>query len=213
MKTDRVNQFLVTICVFVVLVTQFQTTRVVERERYLQPESQPLGETFDDPSLDEEKYGLFSRLFSRRRVVSQPCPQPQYQPQPQHVSNPYQLPSSDCPDGKCPQPTIQPFGNSEQLVRPADCPDGKCPLVPASTQVKSEKEKTGMVRCSCCGKSIVGPDLHTEWTDQGEPVSPCCDACWQKMSIDERKQSVEGWLRRAGFTDESVIARYQRAVK
>ena len=70
-----------------------------------------------------------------------------------------------------------------------------------------------MVCCSCCGKSIVGPALHTEWTEQGEPVSPCCDACWQNMTVDQRKQSVEGWLRKAGFTDEAIIARYQRAVK
>lgn len=199
MRTDRVNQFLVTICVLVVLVTQFNKRETVVEHYDMTPRYG--GENLDEsnPALDEKKYGLFQRLFQRRKV-SQNCFVQQRQPQTQQTQQP-------CPDGKCP---IQPSGNSGQLTPQPNCPDGKCPLVPA-TQI--EKKKTGMVRCSCCSRVIVGNDLHTEWTDTGEPVSPCCDDCWHKMTNDQRKQSIERWARKAGITDEVVLTRFKGVVQ
>jgi hypothetical protein len=77
---------------------------------------------------------------------------------------------------------------------------------------KLEAKKTGMVRCSCCSAVIVGPSLHTEWTDQGEPISPCCEQCWQRMDHQQREKSVENWARKAGLSEET-IARYRGAIQ
>lgn len=197
MRTDRVNQFLVTICVLVVLVTQFNRRETVVEHYDMTPRYG--GENLEEsnPALDEKKYGLFQRLFQRRKV-SQNCFVQQRQPQ--QTQQP-------CPDGSCP---VQPSRNPGQLTPQPNCPDGKCPLVPSTS---TEKKKTGMVRCSCCGRVIVGNDLHTEWTDAGEPISPCCDECWHKMSNDQRKQSIERWARSAGITDEVVLTRFKRVVQ
>jgi hypothetical protein len=204
MRTDRVNQFLVTICVLVVLVTQFNRNETVVEHYDMTPRFSEDLEA-DNPALTEPKYGVFQRLFQRRKAP-QNCFVNQRQPQPS---------TQPCPDGNCP---IQPSSNALQLPqsRPQpNCPDGTCPLVPAqSNNVSSlDKVKTGMVRCSCCGRVIVGNDLHTEWTDAGEPISPCCDECWQKMTNDQRKQSIERWARSAGITDEAVLTRFKGVVQ
>ncbi len=200
MRTDRVNQFLVTICVLVVLVTQFNKRETVIEHYDMTPRYS--GENLEEPNpaLDEKKYGLFQRLFQRRRP-QQNCFVQQRQPQVQPQQQP------NCPDGNCP---IQPSGNSGQLTPQPNCPDGKCPLISTTT---TEKKKTGMVRCSCCSRVIVGDDLHTEWTEAGEPISPCCDECWHKMTIDQRKQSIERWARQAGITDEVVLTRFKGVVQ
>lgn len=197
MRTDRVNQFLVTICVLVVLVTQFNRRETVVEHYDMTPRYG--GENLEEgnPALDEKKYGLFQRLFQRRKSPQNCFVQ---QRQPQQTQQP-------CPDGNCP---IQPSGNPGQLAPQPNCPDGKCPLV---SSTPTEKKKTGMVRCSCCGRVIVGNDLHTEWTDAGEPISPCCDECWHKMSNDQRKQSIERWARSAGITDEAVLTRFKGVVQ
>ena len=194
MRTDRVNQFLVTVCVLVVLVTQFNKRETVVEHYDMTPRFSEDLEA-DNPALTEPKYGVFQRLFQRRKAP-QNCFVQQKQPQPS---------TQPCPDGNCP---VQP------QQRP-DCPDGTCPLVP--TQGKSasalDKVKTGMVRCSCCGRVIVGNDLHTEWTDAGEPISPCCDECWHKMTSTQKKQSIEKWARSAGITDEAVLTRFKGVVQ
>lgn len=197
MRTDRVNQFLVTICVLVVLITQFNRRETVVEHYDMTPRYG--GENLEEgnPALDEKKYGLFQRLFQRRKAPQNCFVQ---QRQPQQTQQP-------CPDGNCP---TQPSGNSGQLTPQPNCPDGKCPLVSSTS---TEKKKTGMVRCSCCGRVIVGNDLHTEWTDAGEPISPCCDECWHKMTNDQRKQSIERWARSAGITDEAVLTRFKGVVQ
>lgn len=217
MRTDRVNQFLVTICVLVVLVTQFNKRETVVEHYDMTPRYS--GENLEEsnPALDEKKYGVFQKLFQRRKAP-QNCFVNQAQSQqsscPQSCGcNPCQCGNCDCgAGGNCPDvnyPT-QPSGKSGQLIPQPNCPDGKCPL---TSIIPAEKKKTGMVRCSCCSRVIVGNDLHTEWTDTGEPVSPCCDDCWHKMTNDQRKQSIERWARRAGITDEMVLTRFKGVVQ
>lgn len=207
MNADRINQFLVTCLVVVVLISQFNRTQTVEHIN-MTPRYSGENLSEDNPALSEEKYGLFGRLFNRirpQRIVRQ---------------------QSNCPGGICADCQCQNCQCEQQqpqnkqpsrapIVNP-NCPDGRCPLVPTSTKPtasKGEPVKTGMVRCSCCSRVIVGNDLHTEWTDSGEPVSPCCDDCWQNMTHQQRLNSVENWARRAGITDEVVLARYKESIK
>ena len=195
MNTDRINQFLVTCLVVVVLVSQFNRTQTIEHidmtPRY---SGENLSED-DNPALSEEKYGLFSRLFNRNRPAR------------------FIRPQSNCPDETCPQ--VQPQGSIQPTGKPQanpNCPDDKCPLVTSSIAAK-EAVKTGMVRCSCCNRVTVGDDLHTEWTENSEPISPCCDDCWHRMTHEQRINSVERWARGAGISDEAVLARFKRAIK
>jgi hypothetical protein len=198
-KTDRLNQLLVTVCVFVVMAMQFNysTQRQdckdcgvncqcpdCDCDSGYTVESQPLDAS--NPALTEPKYGVFGRWF--RRPVAQ----------------------SQCVDGNCRAVPmrVQPQSQTQPPKNP-NCPDGNCPLV---KNPSIEKPRTGMVRCSCCNAVIVGEQLHTEWTDKGEPLSPCCEKCWQKMSHEQRQSSVEKWARSAGL-DEQTIARYRGAIQ
>ncbi len=202
MRTDRLNQLLVTVCVFVVMAMQFNLTTQRQQCRDCGincecpncdcdngPRVQSGPEDLNNPALSEPKYGIFSRLFQRRVPRQQ-----------------------NCPSGVCVVPVnTKPVAQKPAAVNP-NCPDGNCPLVNKPVETKSEKPKTGMVRCSCCSRIIVGNDLHTEWTDTNEPISPCCDACWQKMTHEQREKSVENWARKAGL-DENTIARYRGAIQ
>lgn len=96
-------------------------------------------------------------------------------------------------------------------VKGGDCV--VCPRivnVPAATPgvrkpvSKLNEIKTGTWQCGECGSKKNGSEFHTFWSHAGEPVTPCCQACWDRMSNDQRKACVTKWARLAKASEASI---------
>lgn len=104
-----------------------------------------------------------------------------------------------CEDCKCvPCDCVPTKVNSKALgeIKGQDCVDCKPvakPIVAPKKVDKLNETKTGLYTCGKCGNKRNGADFHTYWTLEGEPVTPCCQACWDHLTIEQRKSEVKRW--------------------
>lgn len=163
--------------------------------------------------------GLLARIHQNRQAVCPPCPPcpvPSYQQSFQVVSacqfpqstRPIVMDPTDCNFGyvaasTSPQSLIiqqtglQPAGVEMPSVAPSadalskllekDCPT--CKKDPRS------ELKTGSFICSNCRKAQVG-NWHTDWNDDGQPITFLCESCYSNMSPEQRDKAYRGYIAR-----------------
>lgn len=104
-------------------------------------------------------------------------------------------------------------------IKRGDCPT--CPTVVVRPTVVSKpvakvdplhQVKTGTWKCGKCGAKKCGAEFHTFWTVEDEPITPCCQACWNVMSNEQRKEVVAQWAK-SNKASESAIRRWVAQVQ
>ena len=163
--------------------------------------------------------GLLARIRQNRQQACQPCPPApvqsvqvvsacRFQSNPVPVERPIVIDPSDCnfsyvvansppqsiivqttgipaPAG-IEMPSVAPSETLSKLLE-KDCPT--CKKDPRS------ELKTGSFICSNCRKSQVG-NWHTDWTDDGQPITFLCEACYSFMSPEQRDKAYRGYIAR-----------------
>ena len=169
-------------------------------------------------ATQEVKNGLFDRIRANRQVrVCKPVAQQSCAPnqsaisysnaiqnvQPSYrvvdpsdctsshtISNPVVGPSIVTQTTGIEMPSVVPI-NPLQHSAPKDCPTCKSP--------KQDAVKTGSFICSNCRKSQVG-GWHTDWKEDGTPVTFLCERCYSLMSPEQREKAYKGYMARQSKT-------------
>ncbi len=89
--------------------------------------------------------------------------------------NPLESETGDCP--RC-----RPHVEVEKLLRKKESP-------------RSES-KTGSFICSNCKKPHVGEEWHTDWSEDGTPITFLCESCYSRMSPQQRIASYQAYAAR-----------------
>lgn len=197
-------------CVAIITHAMIEPTKVKHPPR-LCPPSQ-LKEVLDEikygpvnrKKQDEIKDGFLDRFLARRQAIqSSSCQTPQYQTtryqqsQCQPVS--HNLPSSysNCspqveyvavsqkapPTGVEYPALLQP---SLQLPTPQRA---TCPTCPASEM------KTGAFICSACREPKVGEQWHTDWLEDGRPLTYLCTQCNSRLNASQKQSVFQSYMR------------------
>jgi hypothetical protein len=165
----------------------------------------------------EIKNGLFDRIRDRRQAKAtvaqspycQPCPTTYLQPI-QATVDPYDCTASYVITQQ-PATIVQASGVSQSVIMGKEYPasepianplESECDTCESNSNVanlfgKSTRSelKTGSFLCSNCRKSTVG-EWHTDWKEDGMPITFLCESCYQRMTPDQRMKSYQGYVSR-----------------
>ncbi len=170
----------------------------------------------------EVKNGLFARIRDSRQ--SRACANVQrqaYVPVQQQVYVPVQkarvIDPTDCTYSYAiaqPQPFViqatgfesPPTAHKEYpAVNPLESETGDCPRCRPHVEVEKllrKKEsprfenKTGSFICSHCKKPHVGEEWHTDWSEDGTPITFLCESCYSRMSSQQRIAAYQAYAAR-----------------
>lgn len=65
--------------------------------------------------------------------------------------------------------------------------------------------KTGSFVCSNCKKPQVGGQWHTDWTEDGMPVTFLCESCYRKMTPNQHLVAYKAYAQRQSIKGESIL--------
>ena len=99
-----------------------------------------------------------------------------------------------------PTPMVEyPKLNPIETEKP-DCPRCRVPLeidklMRTRASTRSEK-KTGSFICSHCKKPHVGEEWHTDWAEDGTPITFLCESCYSRMTPQQRVAVYQSYATR-----------------
>lgn len=169
----------------------------------------------------EVKNGLFAKIRDKRQSrVCDPV-QPAYVPVQQVACVPIQsnrvIDPTDCTYSYAvaqPQPyVIQATGigspstpaREYPAINPLELEPGDCPTCRPAVEIerllrrkKSPRfeSKTGSFICSNCKKPHVGEEWHTDWSEDGTPITFLCESCYSRMSSQQRIAAYQAYASR-----------------
>jgi len=137
----------------------------------------------------EEKHGLFDRLRARRQQARCVPTQAAIEPSDCNYYRPVVTREVVTIAAPAPPPAVveYPIANPLAVVveQPVDCAD--CKVVSAR-----DEPKTGAFACSNCRNSQI-TDWHTEWKEDGTPVTFLCVACYRAMTPSQRLSAFNAY--------------------
>ena len=89
--------------------------------------------------------------------------------------NPLESDASNCP-------TCRPLVEIDKLLRKRASPRAE--------------NKTGSFICSHCKKPHVGEEWHTDWSEDGTPITFLCESCYSRMSSQQRIAAYKAYASR-----------------
>ena len=105
-----------------------------------------------------------------------------------------------------PQPTVINKPNVEYpAVNPLESTTGDCPTCRPNVEVEKllrkkqssrSENKTGSFICSHCRKPHVGEEWHTDWSEDGTPITFLCESCYSRMSSQQRIAAYQTYAAR-----------------
>jgi hypothetical protein len=105
-----------------------------------------------------------------------------------------------------PTSSIVTTGREYPAINPLEVESLPCDTCVNQTNRDPRKEaKTGGFVCSHCKRTKVGSQWHTDWAEDGTPITFLCEECYRKMTPNQRLVAYKAYAQRQAIKGHSPL--------